>query len=149
MSMADVTAHSSCSPSPIPGTPERDSSPTPLQLQANSITLPVNVLHLQEEMNNAMVHLLILKASIDALQWKLISETEIAHCQNKIKTSEAIKEIKAHYMAALGNAEATYAAAIMKVEAAHLASTREAEFICATAVRKAEAANVVQTSKLQ
>ena len=75
--MADVMAHSSYSPSPIPDTLERDGSPTPFQFQANSITLPDDVLHLQEEMNDAMVHLLIPKASVDACQWKLISEMEI------------------------------------------------------------------------
>ena len=147
--MADIMAHSSCSSSPILGTPERDGSPSPFQLQANSTTLPDNVLHLQEEMNDAMVHLLTLKASIDAHQQKLISETEIAHHQNETKTSEAIKEIKAHYVATLSDAEATYVAAVREAEAAHSASTREVEVIHTTAVRKAEAASVAQTSKLQ
>ena len=142
-------AHSSCSPSPIPGTPERDSSPTPLQLQANSITLPDDILHLQEEMNDAMVYLLTLRASVDAHWWKLISEMEIAHCQNETKTSKAIKEMKVHYVAALSNSKAINAAAIREAEAMYSASTREAEVIHATAVRKAEATNVAQTSKLQ
>ena len=145
----NVKAHSSHSPSPIPGTPERNCNPTPLQSQANSITLHDDVLHLQEEMNDAMVHLLTLKASIDTHQQKLISDKEIAHHQNETKTSEAIKEIKACYVAALSDAEATYAAAIREVEATHSASTREAEVIHTTAVRKAEAASVAQTSKLQ
>ena len=149
MGMADITTHSIHSPSPIPGTPERSSSPTPLQLQANSITLSDDVLHLQGEMNNAIVLLLTLKASVDALQRKLISEMEIAHNQNESKTSKAIKEIKAHYTAALSNAEATHVAAVREAEATHSASAREVEVICATAVRKAEAASVMQTSKLQ
>ena len=127
----------------------RDSSHTPLQLQANSITLPDNVLHLQEEMNDAMVHLLTLKASVDAHWQKLISEMEIAHCQNETKTSEVIKEIKACYMAALNDAKATYVAAIREVEAIHSASSREVEVTCATAVRKAAAASAARTSKLQ
>ena len=100
-------------------------------------------------MNNAIVHLLTLKASVDACQQKLISEMEITHCQNESKTSEAIKEIKAHYAAALSNSKATYVAAIREAEATHSASTREAEVIHATAVRKAEAASVMKTSKLQ
>ena len=62
---ANVTAHSSCSPSPMLGMLERDTSPTPFQSQATSINLLDNVLHLQEEMNNAMVHLLTARASID------------------------------------------------------------------------------------
>ena len=154
----------------MPATPERNSSPIPLQLQATSITLLDDVLHLQEEMNNVMVHLLTLRASVDACQWRLISETEIAHHQNETKTSEAIKEVKAHYMATLSDDEAAYVAAIREAEATHSASAREAdacttavreaevihatalrevEVICATAVREAEAASVVQTSKLQ
>ena len=100
-------------------------------------------------MNDAMVHLLTLKASIDACWQKLISETEIAHCQNETKSSKAIKEIKACYAAALDNAKATYVAAVREVEATHSASTREVEVIHATAVRKAEAASVAQTFKLQ
>ena len=142
-------AHSSHPPSPIPGTPERDSSPTPFQLQANSITLPDDVLHFQGEMNNTMVHLLTLKASIDAHWWKLISEMEITHCQNETKTSKAIKEIKACHVAALGDAEATHVAATREAEATHSFTAREVEVICITAVRKAEAASVAQTSKLQ
>ena len=64
--MADVMAHSSHSPSPTPGTLERNSTPNPPKSQANSITLPDDVLHLQEEINDAMVHLLTFKASVDA-----------------------------------------------------------------------------------
>ena len=45
-------------PSPTLGMPERNTSPTPFQSQTNSINLLDNVLHLQEEMNDAMVHLL-------------------------------------------------------------------------------------------
>ena len=92
---ADFTAHSSHSLSY--GTLERDTSPTPLPLPANSINLLDDVLHLQEEMNNAMVHLLSSRATIDmCCQW-VISETEVIHCQNEIDTSEAIREIKTQY----------------------------------------------------
>ena len=147
--MANVMAHSSCSPNPTLGTLERDSSPTPFQLQANSMTLPDDVLHLQEEMNYTMVHLLTIRASIDACQQRIMSETEVAHCQNEIKTSKAIREVKAHYAATLSDAEAAYATAMRKAEAAHSASTSEVEAACTTAVRKAEVASVVQASKLQ
>ena len=66
--MIDITAHSSHSLSLTPGTPQRNSMPSPLESQANSITLPDDVLYLQEEMNNAMVHLLTFRASVDAHQ---------------------------------------------------------------------------------
>ena len=62
--------------SPWPGTPERNSTPSPLESQANSITLPDDVLHLQEEMNNAKVHLLTLRASVGACWQGLISESD-------------------------------------------------------------------------
>ena len=146
--MADVMAHSSCSPTPMLGSPERDSSLTPLQLQVNSITLPDDVLHLQGEMNDNMVHLLTVRASIDAHQQRIMSEMEVAHCQNEIKTSEAIREVKASYAAALGNAEATYVTAVRKVTT-HSTSTSEVEAAHATAVRKAGAASAAQALKLQ
>ena len=147
--MANIMAHSSHSPSPMPGTPERDSSPTPFQSQANSITLPDNVLHLQEEMNEAKVHLLNIRALVDAHQQRIISEMKVAHYKNEIKTSEAIREVKAHYAAALSDAESAYGTAMRKVEAAHSAFTSEVEAKHATAIRKAEAASVVQALKLQ
>ena len=100
-------------------------------------------------MNDAMVHLLTLKTSVDAHWWKLISEMEITHHQNETKTSKAIKEIEAHSAATLGNAKATYVAAVREAEVAHATSAREVEVIHTTAVRKAEAARAVQTSKLQ
>ena len=142
-------AHSSHSPTPTPGTPERDSSPTPFQSQVNSITLPDNVLHLQEEMNDAMVHLLTIRASIDAHWQRIMSEMAVAHCQIEIKTSKAIREVKASYVAALGNPETAYVNTMRKVETAHSTSTSEAETACATAVRKAEDASAVQALKLQ
>ena len=145
---ADVMGHSSCSPSPTPGTPERNSTPNPPDSQANSITLPADVLHLEEEMNDVMVHLLTFRASVDAHWQRLISELEIAHCQNKTKASIAINRVEGHYMAAICNTEAVYAAAMREVEAVCSASTREVETICTTAVREADAARAVQTSKL-
>ena len=62
----NVTGYSSCSLSPMPGSLERNSTPNPLELQANYIILPDDVLHLQDEMNNAMVHLLTFTALVDA-----------------------------------------------------------------------------------
>ena len=100
-------------------------------------------------MNGAMVHLLTIRASVDAHQQRIISEREVTHHQNEIKTSEAIREVNAHYMAALSNAKAAYVTAMRKAETAHSASTSEPEAVHATAVRKAEAASVVKASNLQ
>ena len=146
--MVDITAHSSHSPSPTLGTPERNTTPYPPELQAHSITLPDNVLHLQEEINDAMVHLLTFRASVDAHWQRLISESEITHCQNETKASKAINVVEAHYTAVLCNTEAIYTAAMREVKATHSASTREVEAAHATAVREAEAARTAQTSKL-
>ena len=145
---ANITAYSSHSPSLTLGTPERNSTPNPPELETNSITLPGNVLHLHEEMNNAMVHLLTFRASVDACQQRLISESEIAHHQNETEASEAIKGVEACYIVALHNTRAIYTAAMREAEAAFLASTREAEATCTTMVREADAARAVQISKL-
>ena len=145
--MANIMAHSSCSLSH--GTPERDTSPTPLLLLANSINLLDNVLHLQEEMNDAMVHLLSTRAVIDMCHQWVISETEVSHCQNKIDTSKANREVKAQYTATIRDAEAAYGTAIRKAEAAHLTSTSKVEVIQSTGIRRAKAANAARASKLQ
>ena len=144
----EVTAHSSCSPSPLPATLERNGTPNPLELQANSITLPGDVLYLQDEMNDTMVHLLTFRASVDAHWQRLISGPEITHCQNETKISKAINRVEAHYAVALCNTEAIYTAAMREVEADSSASPREAEAAHATAVREAEAARMAQTCKL-
>ena len=145
---ANIRAHSSCSL--LHGTLERDTSPTPLLLLANSINLSNDVLHLQEEMNDPMVNLLSARATIDMHCKWVLSETEVGHCQNEIDTSKAIREIKALVCPAMiGDAKAAYGTTIRKVEAICLASTSKAEVIWATRIRKAKAANAVQASKLQ
>ena len=76
-----------------------------------------------------MVHLLSVRATIDmCCQW-FLSETEVSHCQNKIDTSEATREIKAQYATAVRDAEAAYGTALRKAEAVCLASTSKAEVI--------------------
>ena len=141
------TAHSCQSPSP--STLERGTNLTPLASLANSVNLLVDVLHLQEEMNSAMVHLLSARATMDMCHQWVISETEISHCQNETDTSEAIREIKTQYAIAIGDAKSTYGTAIRKVEAIHLASTSKVEVTSATGIRKAKAANAAQASRLQ
>ena len=119
--MANITAHSSHSLSC--NTPERDTKPTPLPSPAHSINLSDNVLHLQEEIKKALVHLLSARAATETHHQQIISEMEVSHCQNEIDTSEAIQEIKAQYATAIADAKATYGTAIRKVEAVCLAST--------------------------
>ena len=144
---ANITAHSSHSLSC--NILERDTSPTPLPSSAHSVNLLDNAQHLQEEMNDTLVHLLSARAAIDTCcQW-IISETEVSHCQNEIDTSKAIREIKAWYATMIADAKATYRTIMRKAEAAHLVSTSEAEITQATGIRKVEATNATQASKLQ
>ena len=145
--MANIMAHSSHSLSH--GTPERDTSPTPFLLLANSINLLDNVLCLQEEMNDAMVHLLSTRATIDTSHQWVILRTEVSHCQNEMDTFKAIREVKGQYAATIEDPESTYRTTMSKVEAVHLASTSEAEVFLAIGIRKAKAANAMQASKLQ
>ena len=76
-------------------------------------------------------------------------ETEAANHQNEIKTSEAIREVKACHAGTIGNAKFTYVTAMRKLEAAHSATTSKGETTCASAVRKVEAASATEASKLQ
>ena len=46
-------------------------------------------------MNDVMVYLLTFRTSIDAHWQRLISELEIAHCQNETKASDAINGVEA------------------------------------------------------
>ena len=68
-----------------------------------------------------MVHLLTIRALVDAHQQRLISEPEITHHQNEAKTSEAINGIEACHMAAMREAEATHATAVREAEATRVA----------------------------
>ena len=97
--MADNMAHTSHTPSPssLLGAPEETRVPSAPHLWASPrailYTLPDEVLHLQEEMNNAMRCILTLQASLDTFPWSpeklqqsfilpLVQEggTEWGHC---------------------------------------------------------------------
>ena len=78
-----------------------------------------------------MGHLLATRLSLDAYQWKQVSDFEMALCQNKAETMEAISEAKAHCGAIVKEAEAHYSADIRGVEAQCFADIREAESHCA------------------
>ena len=72
--------------------------------------LPEEVILLQEEINRAIRWLLMTRASLDAHQWKQVSDFEMALYWNMAKTTEAIKEAKAHCGATIQEAEACYTA---------------------------------------
>ena len=54
--------------------------------------LPRDVIELQEEVGKALECLLVARSSLNAHQRKQISHFEMALCQNKSETTEAIKE---------------------------------------------------------
>ena len=80
-------------------------------------------------MNDAVAHLLSSRATIDMCHQRVLSETEVGHCQNEINTSKAIREIKAQYASMIRDAEAAYGTTLRKAEAVHLASTSKVEVI--------------------
>ena len=89
------------SPSPtlVLENPETTSVPATLQPRTHPGTdlsaLSDEVPQWQEEMNRAMGHLLITRASIDAHHRKQVSDFETSFHQNKAQTTRAIKEVRA------------------------------------------------------
>ena len=124
--------------------PERQTSPTSSLSIPTLVNLSEEALQLQMEMNDTMVHLLSVRATLDACHQWLISEAEANQHQNNIATSEAIREIKAQFTTMIVNAEAT----MQKVEANCLASINEAKASHVAGIWKAEAANAAQASKI-
>ena len=100
-------------------------------------------------MNDAMIQLLTIRALVDAHRQRLISDTEITLHQNEAKVSKAVKEIKAHYLAALSDAESSCVVAVREAETVHSVSTREVQCTCITTMRKAEAASTVEAFSIQ
>ena len=68
-------------------TPTTSPSKTP---EADTNTLPGNVILLQEEMNKAMGCLLMTRLSLDAHPWKQVLDFEMALCQNKAKATRLL-----------------------------------------------------------
>ena len=153
--MADDMAHTCHSPSlpPLPRTPEATSVPSALHSQASPRAIfntpSDEVLHLQEEMNNAMSHLLTLQASLDAHQWRLVSDTETTLHQNEAKASEAIKVVKACYATSILETEALYVSVIKEVEANYSTSIMEMEGGHVTAMQDVKAACTAHAFDLQ
>ena len=96
-----------------------------------------------------MSHILIVQASLDAWQWRLISDIKTALHQNKSKAAEAIKIAKACYMGTICEAEAVYVMAIKEAETSHSTSIVEAEGGHLTAIRDVEATCVAHALELQ
>ena len=80
----------------------------------------------------------MVKSSIDACQWKLVSKFSMTLHQNESKTEESIKVAKALCACSIREAETTCAHSI-----------KEAEACCSTAIRETEAWGASQASFIQ
>ena len=137
---------------PIYQTPEAFCTPATLPAKtpgADSNTLPRNEILLQEEMNRAMGHLLMTSSSLDACQWKQVSDFEMALCQNEAEATKAIKEAKAHCEATIREAESCCTIHIREPEAKCASIITEAETHCTTDIRKAESHCVEHACSIQ
>ena len=96
-----------------------------------------------------MSHILTLQASLHAQQWRLISNIETTHHQNKAKAAEAVKLVQACYAGTIHEAEAIYTMAIREAETNHSTSIMEAEGGHLTTAREVEATCVAHVLDLQ
>ena len=78
--------------------------------------LPGNVILLQEEMSRATGYLLAIRLSLDARQWKQVSDFKMALHQNEAEAMEAIREAKAHCGVIVREADACCSAEIREAE---------------------------------
>ena len=79
------------------------------------------------------------RLSLDAHQWKQVSDFEMALCQNEAKANEAIREAKSHCGATITEVEACHTARIREAEAHHATHIKESEANCASIIREIEA----------
>ena len=77
---------------------------------------PLDIAHLQEEVNKALGDLLATESLIDACQQKLVSDFSMTLWQNESKTLESIKEAKAQCDYFIKEGEACCLLAIQEVE---------------------------------
>ena len=100
--------------------------------------LPNEVIILQQEMDNSLGHLLMIRASVDAHQRKPVSDFKTAIHQNEAEATEAIEEVKAHGGAAIGEVETHCATTVREAEGHCTTSITEVEAHCAADIREAE-----------
>ena len=93
------------------------SSPTAEAPEPSSDTPPTDVAHLQEEANKALEDLLMVKSSISAHWWKLVSEFSMAIHENDPETTESFKEAKAICAHSIQEVENCCSMVIREVEA--------------------------------
>ena len=107
-------------------------------LELGAGILPVDVIQLQEEAGKALGCLLMTRSSSGACWRKEVLDFEMALCQNKSETTEAIKEAKTLCTCTIREAEAHHAMLINKAETQHATWMKEAEANCASIVAEAE-----------
>ena len=107
---------------PIIQPPEAVCTPTTLPNKtpgADTGDLPKEVILLQEEINSAIGHVLMTRASIDAHQRKQVLDFETTIHQNEAQATEAIREVKARCGVAIREAETHCATTIREAETHH------------------------------
>ena len=127
---------------PIEQTPKVVCTPTTLPARtprADTGTLPKHVILLQEVINRTMGHLLMTRSSLDACQWKQVSDFEMALCLNEAEATEAIRDAKAHCGTTIRETEACCTTHIREAKAHHTTHIREAENDFTSHIRDAEA----------
>ena len=109
----------------------------------------LDVTQLQEEANKALGHLLANRSSINAHRRKQVSDFGMALCQNESDITKAIKEVKAlcahtireveaHWVVLISEAEIWHATCIKEAESDCDHTLAEVENCCSTAIREAE-----------
>ena len=98
----------------------------------------IDIVHLWKEANKVLGDWLVVKSSVDANCWKLVSKVWYDFPPNKSKTKESIKEAKAPCTRSIREAETTC-----------VHSIKEPEALCSTAIREAEAQGTSQASSIQ
>ena len=115
--------------------------------------LPGDVIQLQEEAGKALGWLLATRSSLNAHQRKQVSDFEMALCQNKLQTTEAIKEARTLCTHTIREAEAHQVKLISKAKAKHTTCIKEAKAevgnCCSAAIRKAESCDTKQACSIQ
>ena len=115
------------------------------------------MIQLQEEVGKALGWLLATRSSLDACQRKQVLDFEMTLHQNKLETTEAMKEartlcactireVEVHQVKFISKTEVWHATCTMEAEANCVPTIAEAENCCSVAIRKAESHGIKQAT---
>ena len=135
-------------------------SPIVAVSRTGSVTLPVDTVGLQANVNKALEDLLTTKASIDACRQRAIWELGIALCQNESQAVESIKQAKAVCSQAtleaktngswvILEAKTTCSTAVKEAKTTRGCIIQEVKATCFKAISKVEAQRAAQAESFQ